>query len=81
MVSVLETKELPLTISGSYPYCDITRESRNSPLLDNGSLTHFYMEMRIRGDRLGTVRAFHINGINKGSMVSCKQYIFSMDTR
>jgi hypothetical protein len=25
------------------------------------------MEMRIRGDRLGTERAFHVNGINKGS--------------
>jgi hypothetical protein len=24
------------------------------------------MEMRIRGDRLGTERAFYVNGINKG---------------
>jgi hypothetical protein len=39
-------------------------ESRNSPLLDNVSLTRS-MKMRIRGDRLGKERAFHVNGINK----------------
>jgi hypothetical protein len=46
-------------------YCDITPESRNSPLLDNGSLSHVSMEMRIHEDRLGTEPAFHINEINK----------------
>jgi hypothetical protein len=30
----------------------MTPESRNSPLLDNGSLTYFSMEMRIRGNDL-----------------------------
>jgi hypothetical protein len=49
-------------------YRDIMPESRNSPLLDNGCLTRVLMEMQIRGDRLGTERAFHVNGINKGSM-------------
>jgi hypothetical protein len=44
--------------------CDMTPESRNSPLLDIGSLTRS-MEMRIRGDRLGTERTFHVNGLNK----------------
>jgi hypothetical protein len=46
-------------------YCDMTPERRNSPLLDNGSLTHVSMEMLMHGDRLDTERAFHINGINK----------------
>jgi hypothetical protein len=55
MVSILALK-----------YCDMTPESRKSPLLDNGSLTHVFMEMRIRGERLGTECAFHVNGINKG---------------
>jgi hypothetical protein len=45
----------------------MTPESRNSPLLDNGWLTHVCMELRIRGDQLGKERAFHVNGINKGS--------------
>jgi hypothetical protein len=45
-------------------YCDMTLESKNGPLLDNGSLTHVSMEMRICGDRLGTERVFHVNGIN-----------------
>jgi hypothetical protein len=49
----------------------MTPESRNSPLLDNGSLTRS-TDMRICGDRLGTESAFHVNGINKQ---------FSMDTR
>jgi hypothetical protein len=47
-------------------YCDMTPESWNSPLLDNGSLTHISMEIRIRGDRLGTDRAFHVNRFNEG---------------
>jgi hypothetical protein len=42
----------------------MTPESRNSPLLDNGSLTQVSMEVRIRGDRLGMERAFHVNGLN-----------------
>jgi hypothetical protein len=28
------------------------------------------MEMRIRGDRIGTERPLHVNGINKGSTVT-----------
>jgi hypothetical protein len=55
-------------------------ENRNGPLLDNGSLTHVSMEIRIRGDRLGTERAFHVSVINKSSTDTRKQ-IFSMDTR
>jgi hypothetical protein len=39
------------------------------------------MEMRIRGDRLSMERAFHVNGINKGSIGACKKQIFSTDTR
>jgi hypothetical protein len=39
------------------------------------------MEMRIRGDRLGTESSFHVNGINKGSMDTGKQQTFPMDTR
>jgi hypothetical protein len=42
-------------------------ESRYNPLLDNGSLKHVSMEIRIRGDGLGTERAFHVNGIKRGS--------------
>jgi hypothetical protein len=30
-------------------------------------LTHVSVEMRIRGDRLGTERVFRVNGIIKGS--------------
>jgi hypothetical protein len=62
-------------------YGDMTPESRNSPLLDNGSLTHVSMEMWIRGDRLGTERTFHVNVINKSSTDTRKHQIFSMDTR
>jgi hypothetical protein len=58
----------------------MTPESLNSPLLDNGSLTDVSMEMRIRGDRLGTKRAFHVNGLNKGSTDTHMQQTFSMDT-
>jgi hypothetical protein len=46
----------------------MTPENRNSPLrplLDNGSPTHISTEIRIRGKRLGTESAFHVNGINK----------------
>jgi hypothetical protein len=43
----------------------MTPESRNNPLPDSGSLTHVSVKMRIHGDRLGTERAFHVNGINK----------------
>jgi hypothetical protein len=59
----------------------MTPESWNSPLLDNGSLTYVSMEMRIRGDQLGTERAFHFNGINNGSTDTGKQQTFSTDTR
>jgi hypothetical protein len=45
----------------------MTPESRSSPLPDNDSLTYVSKEMRIRGDRLGTERAFHVKGINEGS--------------
>jgi hypothetical protein len=48
-------------------YCDMTPESWNSPLLDNGSLSSFSIQMRIRGDRFGMERASHVNGIKKGS--------------
>jgi hypothetical protein len=41
-------------------------ESRKSALLDNGSLTHVSIEMRIREDRLDTKGSFHFNPINKG---------------
>jgi hypothetical protein len=41
----------------------MTPESR--PLLDNGSLKHVSMQMRMHGNRLGTERAFHANGSNK----------------
>jgi hypothetical protein len=57
----------------------MTPESLNSPLLDNVSLTHVSMEMRIRGDRLGTDHAFRIDGINKISADTAKQETFSMD--
>jgi hypothetical protein len=43
----------------------MTPEIRKGPLLDNGSLTHVSMEMRIRGNRLGIDRVFCVNGINK----------------
>jgi hypothetical protein len=43
----------------------MTPESRNSPLLDNDSLTYVSMEMRIRGDRFGTECDFHVNGTKK----------------
>jgi hypothetical protein len=39
----------------------MTPESRNSLLLDNGSLTDVCVEMRIYGDRFGT---FRVNGIS-----------------
>jgi hypothetical protein len=42
----------------------MTSASWNSTLLDNGSLTHVSIKMRIRGDRLGKVRIFCVNGIN-----------------
>jgi hypothetical protein len=51
-------------------------ESRNSPLIDNDSLTHVYREMRIHGGRLGSERAFHVNGINEGSMYAKVTNIF-----
>jgi hypothetical protein len=38
-------------------------ESRNSPLLVNGSLTLVSMEMLIRGDRLVMERAFLVNKV------------------
>jgi hypothetical protein len=59
----------------------MTPEDRNSPLLNKGSLTYVSMEMRIRGERLDTERAFHVNRINKGSTDMYKQQTFSMDTR
>jgi methionine aminopeptidase len=43
----------------------MTPESKNSQLLDNGSLTHISMGLRIHGDRLDTERAFYVKGINK----------------
>jgi hypothetical protein len=42
----------------------MTPESRDNPLLDNGSLTQISMEMRIRGERLCTERVFRVNGID-----------------
>jgi hypothetical protein len=36
-----------------------------SPVLDNSSLTHDSMQMRMHGNRLGTELAFHVNGSNK----------------
>jgi hypothetical protein len=56
-------------------------ESQNSPLLDNGSLTHVSMAMRIHGDRLCTEYNFYVSGMNKDSTDTRKQQIFSMDTR
>jgi hypothetical protein len=58
----------------------MTSESRNSPLLNNDSLTRS-MEMRIHGDRLGTERVFHVNGFNKSSTDMRKQQTFSVGTR
>jgi hypothetical protein len=43
----------------------MTPESRNSPLLDNGLITHVFMGMRILEDRLSTESVLHANGIKK----------------
>jgi hypothetical protein len=43
----------------------MTPESRDNPLLDNGSLTYVSMEMLIRGGLICTELAFHANGIDK----------------
>jgi hypothetical protein len=61
-VTDLRTPDNPTSL-----YCDMMPESWNSPLLDNGSLSRFSIEMWIRGDRFGMERAFHVNGIKKGS--------------
>jgi hypothetical protein len=58
----------------------MTPESRNSPLLDNGSLTHVYMEMRIRGDRLGTERVSMSTESTKVYTDTNKQPTFLMKT-
>jgi hypothetical protein len=63
----------------------------NSQLLENGSLTRS-VEMRIRGERHGTERPFHINGIYEGFQgyaqvtkhfprIRASNKTFSMDTR
>jgi hypothetical protein len=51
----------------------MTPESRNRPLLDNGSLTNISMETRFHGDGLGMERTSHVNGINKDSTNTRKQ--------
>jgi hypothetical protein len=48
-----------------WKYRDMMPESLNNSLLNNGSLTHFSMKMRVRGDRLAMERVLHVNGINK----------------
>jgi hypothetical protein len=61
----------------------MTPERRNSPLLDNGSLKKIHdvsMEMRIRGDRLGTERVSMSTELTNVSRDTNKQSTFSMET-